>query len=111
MNTVKKILLPALAALALAGCLFKKEDVKTVAIHTPGMKNEECAAIIQKALSALPGVTIVLPDAAGQKVSVTYDSMSLAIKNLEYAVAEAGFDANEIKAKPEAAAALPASCR
>jgi hypothetical protein len=51
------------------------------------------------------------PDVAARTVTVTYNSMRLAIKNIEYAITAAGFDVNEEQARPEARQALPEGCR
>jgi hypothetical protein len=42
---------------------------------------------------------------------VTYDALKLGIKNIEYVIAGAGFDANDTPAPKEAREALPAECR
>jgi hypothetical protein len=37
--------------------------------------------------------------------------MVIALKNIEFTIAEAGFDANDTKARSNAVAALPPECR
>jgi hypothetical protein len=49
-------------------------------------------------------------DIGERMVRVRYDSIKLSIKNIEFAIAEAGFRANEVPADAKAAAALPAEC-
>ena len=55
---------------------------------------------VKKALATLNGIDRdkTVFDVAGRRVVVRYDSMMLAHKNIEIAIAEAGYDANGIKA-------------
>jgi copper chaperone CopZ len=114
MKPVFPLLLSAVLLLV-AGCRTK--DVRTVVISAPGMRCEECAKRVALALSAVEGVDTRTLDFDVEKgtVAVTYDSMVTAIKNLEFAVAGAGY---AVEAKPyplppdpTAVAALPAPCR
>ncbi len=60
---------------------------------------------VSNAISRLDGVfddSITFHDTGS--VTVRYDSMKLARKNIEYAVVEAGFGANDIPAKPRTSA-------
>jgi hypothetical protein len=42
---------------------------------------------------------------------VRYDTLRQSLKNLEYAVADAGFDANDIPANETVRSNLPEACR
>jgi hypothetical protein len=80
------------------------------------MKNETCGRIIGSAIMRLPGLDPRNPNTLSFNlrdgtVSVTYDSMVIARKNIEGAIADAGFAANDIPADAKAAAALPPDCR
>jgi copper chaperone CopZ len=75
------------------------------------MKTEACAGIIQDALAKSEGIVSARADIAGRTITVTFDGNRLAIKNVEMRIADAGFDANRIPAKPEAKASLPTDCR
>lgn len=82
-------------------------------IHVPQMKNEACVARVVKALGNRPGVMrdAIEVDRQGCTVIVPYNSIELSLKNLEFAVAEAGFQANHVPADADAAAKLPPECR
>ena len=70
----------------------------TVALS--GVSGETDIQAVSNALSRLDGVfggSLVFHGAGS--VTVRYDSMKLARKNIEYAVAGAGFGANDIPAK------------
>lgn len=96
---------------ALSGC--RQQDITTVVISVPEMKNEACAQIVVQSISAVEKVpaTDIVPDVANRTVTVTYDTMQRGLKNIEMAIAGAGFSANEVPADADAAKALPAACR
>ncbi len=111
------ITLSLLLTLVVGGC--RTQDIRTVEIEVPGMQCSLCVGRVRRALEqhATEGVRAkdLEFDLATRRVSVTYDSMLIAIKNLEFAIAAAGYEVAAepypIPADPTAAAALPASCR
>lgn len=96
--------LMALALTMLVGC--RVSDVREMTVQVPGMVSEADKQHVQAALTPLVGVEKdkVVFDLAGHTVRVRYDSMQIAHKNIEIAIAEAGYDANGIPAirKPDA---------
>ena len=58
-----------------------------------------------------PGIKAIQPDFQKRTLTVTYDSMVIARKNIEFTIAGAGFDANDIRAPTNAVAALPTACK
>lgn len=102
--------------LAAASVSCRQRDLRTVRIDVPEMKNEACVAVVRKALSDVSGqrgdmIRSVAVDLPSRSVKVTYDSLKLSLKNIEFAIAEGGFRANDIPADEKAAKALPAECR
>jgi copper chaperone CopZ len=100
-----------LLAVLLGAAACRLQDIRTKTIQVPQMKNEECQRIIGKALAQAEGVLADSIRFGPGTVTVTYDSMKLALKNLEFIIADAGFDANRTPANATARAALPATCR
>lgn len=102
-------------AFALMGCMLtgacRREDLRTTTIRCPQATDAACAGLIIKALASTEGVRPESIRIEGSTVSVRYNSMKVAIKNLEFVIADAGFDAGEFPANPEARSALPAGCR
>lgn len=99
-------------AALVAGCRTK--DVREATIVAPDVRNEACERVVLQALQALPGrehLEIVSVDFATGTLVVRYDSMKVGTKNLEDAIAQAGFAAGPFPANPEAAAKLPPECR
>ena len=101
----------AALALAVAGC--RQADIRSAAIHVPAMKSQACVDRVQKALMAEQALveSQISIDLKSRTVEVRYDSLRHSLKNLEFTIADAGFDANDIPANPDAQKALPAECR
>lgn len=114
MRTASAVLLLA-ALLLFPAC--RVHDIRTVVIQAPGVRCGDCAGRVRSALAALDGVKVedLAFDLERGAITVTYDSMVVAIKNLEFAVAAAGYavDAKPfpLPADPAARAALPETCR
>ena len=121
---MKRILpLLALAALAVAGgCRVR--DVRTATIRVAGLRNEACSNEIAKALARLPDsrypndrndaemcLRIEAIDYATGDLTVRYDSMKVGVRNLEDAIARAGFDTPTFPADGTARDRLPPACR
>lgn len=95
---------------AFAGLLFtsscREADVRSMTVNVPGLASDSDVQRIRKALAPLNGVNKeqAVFDVQGKKIVLTYDSMVIAKKNIEIAIAEAGYDANGISAiKPASA--------
>jgi len=77
----------------------------------PQVVGARAADVVVKALSKADGVKVDSIKIEDGKVTVTYDSMKLAIKNIEFTIAEAGFDAGEIPADSKARDAFRAAAK
>ncbi|MEI7899311.1 MAG: heavy-metal-associated domain-containing protein [bacterium] len=91
--------------LLVSGC--RVSDVREMTIKVPAMAGEEDVQRIRKALAPLNGVNKehAVFDVKAHTIILTYDSMVVAQKNIEIAIAEVGYDANGIPAIRAAAAA------
>lgn len=92
-----------------SGCF--RQDRRTITVKVPQLRSEECLRLIQTAAKPVDGIEQLTPDYAQQTLDVTYNAMKLGIKNIEFVIAGAGFDANETQAPAAARAALPEGCR
>jgi copper chaperone CopZ len=92
------VTLSLLCVMLITGC--RVSDVRTHVVRVPEMARQEDAEQIRKALLPLNGLQRekTVFDLSQRKVTVTYDSMMIAHKNIEIAIAEAGFTANAIPA-------------
>ena len=130
-------------AVLITGCRLK--DIRTVTLHSRDVQCPQCARVVIGALADVGSVSRDVPvkeDARAStmttvwkdhsrsdtaavscvvvhydtgEIDVTYDSMKLAIKNLEFAIAEAGYAVQtrpyDLAANAKARAALPKACR
>lgn len=112
MKQVKQVLPLVLLGCALLASSCRRNDYRTVKIHVPEMRNQACAQIIHSALSRVQGVEwdSIEINVSERSVTVTYDSMLLSLKNIEFTVAAAGFKADSVPADEKAQKALPPEC-
>jgi len=94
----KSILILAFCLISLCGCRIR--DERELTIKVPQMRSVEDVAKIRRSLMSLKGVDVkdAVFDTATQSVVLQFDSMVVAHKNIEIAIAEAGYDANGISA-------------
>ena len=99
----------ALLALGLLGAC-RQSDVRTLIVRVPQVTNAACESRVRQALQPLKGIESLEFDRAAGTLTLRYESMILAHKNIEHAIIAAGFDANELTATDEARRALPPEC-
>ena len=107
MNHIATLAFAALPLLV-AGC--RQKDFRTAEVRVPNVINEACEKRVRDALTPLKGIEMNLVGVTNGVLYVRYDSMQLGLKNIEHAVKDAGFDANEFPADPAARAKLPKEC-
>lgn len=110
---MKKRIIGLLAFLAVSGLMLGcfRQDIRTLEVRVPAMSSPECFKIIQSALNRVEGIISIEPDIPNRKLTVTYNSTKVAIKNIEYVIVGLGFDANDNPGKADARQNLPADCR
>jgi copper chaperone CopZ len=89
----------ALALCAAAGC--RRYDIRTAYIHIPEMAAPADVETIRGVLAQIPGVRAAQMelDAPARTIRVPYDSIELSLKNIEFAIAESGYAANDVPAR------------
>lgn len=92
------IALLAVIVMSVVGC--RVSAVREVRVNVPGMTTEADVQKVRAALATIGGIDKekTVYDVQQHVVVVCYDSMLIAHKNIEIAIAEAGYDANEITA-------------
>jgi copper chaperone CopZ len=95
----------------LGGGACRQQDIRTTTIQCPQVKNALCVRLVTEVLAKTDGVLADSIRVEKGTATVTYDSMKVAIKNLEFSIAEIGFNANDIPADAKARDALPADCK
>lgn len=75
------------------------------------VKSTDCQDILEKALKSDPGVIDFHTDILNKVVHMYFDKSKTSKNNIEKLISDVGFDANNIKANPEAANKLPKECK
>lgn len=91
-----------------------RKDVQTLVVDVPGLKTPGCAEVVRRFMYANPpveGLIAVEPSVEAKTVTFEYDSRKIAIKNLEYMLTKAGFEANGNAPDLEAQKKLDPACR
>jgi len=92
---MKQILVLAVVVFALVGC--RRTDVRSFAVVVPQATEADVPALVAE-LGKFGGVekSTIKFDAATHRLTMRYDSMQLAKKNIEMAIAALGFKANDV---------------
>ncbi len=110
-NILYKIRIGGMVAFLVLGAACFRQDRRTITVHVPQLRQPDCFRFIQDAVKSVEGIEGVVPHYEAGTVDVTYNAIKLGIRNIEFVIAGAGFDANDTKAPAQARAALPEGCR
>ena len=83
----------------------------TVRINTPGAKCEECKKRIEDYLKYEDGITKVAVNFKQGITTVTYLQDRTNIENIKTAIANVGYDADDVKANEDSYKRLPKGCK
>jgi copper chaperone CopZ len=109
---MKKLLaLSFVAMFASLGLLAQTKASQTVKLSTPTVQCEMCKKKIEEYLKRYDGVTFVNVNYKRKETTVKYLTDRTNEEVLKAAIANAGYDANEVKANPESYKALPKCCK
>jgi copper chaperone CopZ len=98
--------------LAIGNGLFAQQKKPiTVKINTPSVQCDMCKKKIEDYLKYEDGITKVLVDPKQKKATVTYLADRTNLENIKTAIANTGYDADDVKASPEAYEKLPKCCK
>jgi mercuric ion binding protein len=109
---MKKLILSAFVA-----CLFsfaasaQTKAIQTVKISTPTVQCDMCKKKIEEVLKRYDGVMNVNVNVKKKEVNIKYLTDRTNEEVLKAAIANAGYDANEIAANPEVYKTLPKCCK
>lgn len=88
-----------------------KGGVATATISTPTVQCEECKQRIEKYVIREEGVQKVVVDYKKKVTKVTYVMERTNIENVKTAIANAGYDADDVPADQSAYQKLPTCCK
>ena len=89
----------------------KKKVLQTVTIATPTVQCEMCKKKIENFMAREEGVTKTVVDYKRKTTKVTFWTDRTNIENVKTAIANTGYDADDVAANPESYNALPACCK
>lgn len=109
---MKTILLSLLLITAFTGSSFAQtKAVQKAVIQTPGVQTEGCKTRVENYLKREDGVASVKADYRRHAVTVVYYTDRTNIENIKTAIANLGFDADDITADPDVFKRLPPECQ
>jgi copper chaperone CopZ len=89
----------------------QKKAVQKAVIATPGVQDEACKTRIDNRLVHEYGVSSVKADYKKHIVTVQWYTDRTNIENIKTALANMGYDADDVTAEPDAYKRLPKTCR
>ena len=110
MKRLKLLALLTIAVSTLASAQAKK-GAQTVTIKTPTVQCESCKKRIETYMSREDGVTKVVVDYKRKTTKVTYLTERTNIENIKTAIANVGYDADDVTANEESYKKLPTCCK
>ena len=111
---MKKLLFLAIAIMGIttfASAQAQKKGVQTVTIQTPTVQCESCKQRIENTLAREEGVAKTVVNYKNKTTKVTFWTERTNIENVKTAIANAGYDADDVTANPEAYKKLPLCCK
>ena len=112
---MKKLQLLILFILGISSFSFaqvvKKGGIEIATIKTPTVQCEECKDRIERYLMREEGVQKVVVDYKKKITTVTYVAERTNIENVKTAIANAGYDADDVTANPDSYKMLPKCCK
>lgn len=108
---MKALKLFLLLTICFVSVSFAQKASQKVVIKTPTVQCEMCKDKIEKYLTREPGVSAVKVDYKRKTTTVTFLSDRNNIEQLKAAIANAGYDADDVTAEESAYNKLPKCCK
>ena len=89
----------------------KKKALETVTIKTPSVQCEMCKDRIEKFMAREEGVTKTVVDYKRKTAKVTFWTDKTNVENVKTAIANVGYDADDVTANEESYNKLPSCCK
>ncbi len=108
---MKAKLLTIVALLLTTFSFSQQKAIQKAVITTPGVRSEACKTYIDNRLVHEYGVSAVKADYKRHTVTVSWFTDRTNIENVKTALANMGYDANDVTAEPEAYKRLDKECQ
>ena len=107
---MKKLILILILGFSVGANAQQKKPI-TVTINTPSVQCDMCKKKIEEYLKYEDGINKVVVNPKQKKTTVTYLTDRTNLENIKTAIANVGYDAEEIKAAKDAYDKLPTCCK
>lgn len=104
----------ALLLIALTFSFYSCAEKVAVAeskVNLPGLQCESCVVTIKSALKKVDGVSGIEIDKKAKVATIKFDKSKTDASKIENAIAQSGYDANDVKKNMEAYNGLPECCK
>lgn len=105
------LLVVAITGILVTGFGQVKKAIQTVTINTPTVQCESCKKRIEDYLKREDGIQKVNVDFRKKVTKVTFVAERTNIENVKAAIANAGYDADDVTAEADAYKKLPKCCK
>lgn len=105
------LVLMLMLGVSAAGLAQAKKALQTITIQTPSVQCEMCKNRIEKFMAREEGVTKTVVDYKRKITKVTYWTDRTNPENIKTAIANVGYDADDVSANPEFYNKLPQCCK
>ena len=109
MKSLKLTLLALIGFVSIASA--QQKTTKKVVINTPSVQCEMCKDRIEKYMSREPGIVSVKVDYKKKTTTVSYLTDRNDIEQVKTAIANIGYDADDVTAEEGSYAKLPKCCK
>lgn len=105
------LLLITLVTINSTALFSQQKAVQKAVISTPGVQCEACKTRVENHLTHEYGVASVRADYRRHTVAVSWYTDRTNIENIKTAIANMGYDADDVTAEPDAQKRLPKTCQ
>ena len=109
MKSIKLTLLALIGFVSIASA--QQKTTKKVVINTPSVQCEMCKDRIEKYMSREPGIVSVKVDYKKKTTTVSFSTDRNDIEQVKTAIANVGYDADDVTAEEGSYAKLPKCCK
>lgn len=107
----KLFLYTTLLAAALISAACHRNDTRIETFQIEQLRSQEGVQLIAEALQPLPGIEEIRPNLEEHTLTVVFNGLEMYVKNIEYAIVNAGFSLPNWPASQEAIDKLPEELR
>lgn len=111
MKKIKLVLILLISTASITFAQVKKKALETVTLKTPTVQCQMCKDKIERFMMREEGVTKSVVDFKRKTTKVTYWTDRTNIENVKTAIANVGYDAEDVTANEESYNKLPKCCK